>query len=240
MASPVVLAIETSQRPPGAGVAVRVGEGAVEVELIAHGSGSPRHDDDLLPAIDRLFRRVGLAPADLSGGRGSVGVSVGPGGFTGLRIAVTTAKMFAEALGAAVVAVPSALVAAEHYEGDGPLVVALASKAETFWSAHLKRSEVEGAWRVARPPGIISAAELPIDEIAAVLADAHFPSAARARCEHAGVPVIEPVFDPAACLAVTERLLDAGERSDPLALTPSYPRPPEAVTIWERRHAPGL
>src|SRR5919106_153062 len=102
---PALLAIETSQRVGG--VALRDDRGVVLVEMLAP---KKRHDDDLLPAIDRVFKRATLSPSDLAGG--AVGVSIGPGGFTGLRIAVTTAKMFAEALGANVIAVPSALVAA--------------------------------------------------------------------------------------------------------------------------------
>lgn len=71
-----------------------------------------RHADDLVPAIDRLLRRHGLAPRDL----GAVAVSIGPGGFTGLRLAVTTAKMFAFTLGVPIAAVPTAVVVAEAVE----------------------------------------------------------------------------------------------------------------------------
>ena len=188
-----------------------------------------RHDDDLLPAIDRLFARLGLAPRDL----GVVGVSVGPGGFTGLRIAVSAAKMLAEALGARIVAVPSALVAAEPFEGQGPIVVALSSKGERFWGTRLERSA--GDWQIVGEPGPVDAAEFDPGGLDAVLADQHLPGEARARCEERGVVVVEPVFDPAACLMVTGRRWQAGDTTDPLKLSPLYPRPPEAVSIWERR-----
>lgn len=51
------------------------------------------------------------------------------------------------------------------------------------------------------------------------------------------MPVIEPKFDAAALLAVSARRLAAGETADPLTLAPLYPRPPEAVSLWERRRA---
>ncbi|MCI0437109.1 MAG: tRNA (adenosine(37)-N6)-threonylcarbamoyltransferase complex dimerization subunit type 1 TsaB, partial [Gemmatimonadetes bacterium] len=134
----IVLAIETSQREgtvaaraPGLGYnhgpvaahgpatgsrAVAAGEDAanqVMVERVESAAGG--HGDDLLPAIGRLFERAGLKPHDLAGGGGAVAVSIGPGGFTGLRIGIATAKMLAESLGAKLVAVPSALVAAEAW-----------------------------------------------------------------------------------------------------------------------------
>lgn len=102
----LMLAIETSQHRGS--VAVKLPDGRIDSESL---SPKKRHDDDLLPAIDRLFARNNLKPRDLSDG--AVAVSIGPGGFTGLRIAVATAKMFAETLGAKIIAVPSALVAAE-------------------------------------------------------------------------------------------------------------------------------
>src|SRR5436190_12445195 len=124
-------------------------------------STKKRHDDDLLPAIDRLFARCGFTPRDLSGG-GAVGVSVGPGGFTGLRIAVATAKMLAETLDTKLVAVPSALVAAESIRDQtSEIIVALASKAESFWSTRLERIDYE--WRIAGTPTIADANSLSLD-----------------------------------------------------------------------------
>ena len=130
MPHPILLAIETSQRTGG--VAVSDLQGRAHAEPL---SQSLRHDDELLPAIDRLYTRLGLEPRQTR----AVGVSIGPGGFTGLRIAVATAKMLAETLGVDLVAVPSALVAAGSYRGSGPIVVALAAKGETCWATRLRR-----------------------------------------------------------------------------------------------------
>src|SRR5262245_39572606 len=148
----ILLAIETSQRLGG--IAVRAQDGTVHTEMLAP---QKRHDDDLLPAIDRLLGRLNLSQGDL----GAVGVSIGPGGFTGLRIAVTTAKMFAEALGAAIIAVPSALVAAESYQGQGPIIVALSSKGDTCWCTRLHR--VNGIWSIVGVPALVDADHLDLD-----------------------------------------------------------------------------
>ncbi len=129
MATGSLLAIETSQH--FGGVALRGLDGAIHVEPV----DTELHlDDDLIAAIDRLCRRVGITSGEL----GAVGVSIGPGGFTGLRIAVGTAKMLAETLGVRLVAVPTAHVVAESHDGDGPILVALAAKGDRFWATRLE------------------------------------------------------------------------------------------------------
>lgn len=229
---PVILAIETSQRTGG--VALRDRAGVIHTEMLA---AKKRHDDDLLPAIDRVFARAGLEPRDLAGG--GVGVSIGPGGFTGLRIAITTAKMLAEVLHADIAAVPSAFVAGEAYfqaapGSAGPIIIALASKGETFWSTRLVRTADGGIASVGEP-GLADGDSLELAGVEAVLGDEHLPLSVRARCESAGVAVVEPAFDPRACLQVASRMIVRGQVTDPLALSPLYPRPPEAVSLWEKR-----
>ncbi len=220
----ILLAIETSQGRGG--VALRDRRGLAHVERLA---SALRYDDDLVGAIERLYGRLDLEPRATE----AVDVSIGPGGFTGLRIAVTTAKMLAETLGARVIAVESALVAAESCQGPGPLLVALAAKRQTVWATRLERRE--GVWVVAGAGGITD--RLDTTGITMVLADEYLPRSMRQECLRAGVPVKEPEFAPRACLAVAARLLGGGRVADPLQLQPLYPRPPEAVTAWERRLA---
>jgi tRNA threonylcarbamoyl adenosine modification protein YeaZ len=223
----VLLAIEASQRTGG--VAVRDDRGETHAEPM---SPAGRFDDDLLPAIDRLFVRVGLT----AGRTEAVGVSIGPGGFTGLRISVSTAKMFDEALGARVVAVPSALVAAESYEGAGPILVALASKDQTAWVTRLDRGADGGRWAIVGEGSLADAGSLDLEGIAAILADRYLPQPMRDRCRAAGVEVQNPIFSPLGCLRASVRLFENSQTTDPLTLAPFYPRPPSAVSIWERRH----
>src|SRR5687767_12602677 len=111
----VTLAIEMSQRSSNIALCDR--SVRIDVEAI---SSKKRSDDDFMPAVDRLFHRMKLTPEDLQ----AVGVSIGPGGFTGLRIAVSAAKMLAETLKLDLVAVPSAIVASESTfaNGDGSAI----------------------------------------------------------------------------------------------------------------------
>lgn len=222
---PIILAIETSQR--AGGVAVRDAQGQGHAERL---SSSVGYDSDLIPAIDRLYARLGLAPAQTR----VVGVSVGPGGFTGLRIAVTTAKMLG-VLGAELIAVPSAQVAAQSYDGPGPILVALASKRETAWVTRLDRAGP--VWAVADSGRIADADTLDLGGIRAVLADAYLPESMQAVCRDKQVKVVEPEFEPLACLEIVTHLYEEeGRTVDPLILEPTYPRPPEAVTSWKKRH----
>lgn len=223
----VMLAIETSQR--AGSVALRSADGTMHHEPLRTGA---HHEDDLLPAIDRLFENSRLSPRDLD----VVAVSIGPGGFTGLRIAVTTAKIFAETLGAAVIGVPSAMVAAERYNGVGPIAVALAAKRKRLWWTVLDRDDA-GIWRISGEPGSVDDESVPLTGLSAVLGDQCLPAALRARCERRSLPVVEPQFDARAVLAVADRLHAAGEVADPLRLTPLYARPPEAVSLWDRRQS---
>jgi tRNA threonylcarbamoyladenosine biosynthesis protein TsaB len=237
---PLHLAIETSQHHGS--VAVQLPDGRIDSETLAT---KKRHDDDLLPAIDRLFARNNLKPRDLAGG--AVAVSIGPGGFTGLRIAVATAKMFAEALGTKIIAVPSALVAAEAIpranqtqtaesrQPKADCLVALSAKNNSFWLTRVEPNE--NHWQISplHAPGIADAVSMSLDGIVAVLADEHFPPDARHRCEDENVSIIPPVFEATNCLAVAERMQKNGQFTDPLQLLPLYPRQPEAVTIWQQR-----
>ena len=50
--------------------------------------GSMKHSENLLPSIEKVLRRVNLTLKDLD----FLAVNVGPGSFTGLRIAVATCK----------------------------------------------------------------------------------------------------------------------------------------------------
>jgi len=82
-AKPLILAVETSGRLGS--VAVATGQ-----EMLGESSfsGPMRHSSELFPAISALLRRFDRKPKDIE----HLYISVGPGSFTGLRIAVALAK----------------------------------------------------------------------------------------------------------------------------------------------------
>ncbi len=206
---------------------------SIEIEPL---SGAGRHDDDLMPAIERLRARLGVAPMGLR----RVCVSLGPGGFTGLRVAVTTAKMLAEVTGAEVVGVPSADVAARAlFERAGagafPALVCLASKRGT---AHvtLVRSVGVGPGKgekLGEPLGVLSESEFASLDASSVLADDHLPEGWARVAGTRGWRVVPPAFCAGVCLKLGMTMRAVPARS----LHPIYPREPEAVTRWKSRSA---
>jgi tRNA A37 threonylcarbamoyladenosine modification protein TsaB len=136
--------------------------------------------------------------------------------------------------------VPTALVVAESMSpdhaavaGDGPTLVALASKRGSFWSTRLERSTE--SWSIVGTPGLADADTLDLADVTALFGDRYLPDPVRTTCRAAHVKVLDPSFDPAACLRIATHLLAADQTVDPLALKPLYPREPEAVSLWERR-----
>lgn len=262
MAALLTLAIETSNpasSPTGDAQSVALGL------VVARGGGvapanpeppallveepvapSSRERDDLMPAIDRLFRRANRDRRDLQ----AVAVSVGPGGFTALRVAVATAKMLALGAGARrgdgiapaplpVLAVPSALVAAWPHLCPGaatrlPLAVALASKGDGAFVTHFVVGAA-GVGAVPLPDGRVqTAAELfsAGPPPATLIADAHAPEPFVTLARAHGADVLPPAFSAAACLAAAASIAPIDAR----ALAPIYGREPEAVTLWRARH----
>jgi tRNA threonylcarbamoyl adenosine modification protein YeaZ len=227
----LVLAIETSNpsswtpaAPVMPGVCLgRLAAGAWEP--LAVEAVDPRERDDLLmPAVDRAFRTVGASPRDLA----VVAVSAGPGGFTAVRIAVTTAKGLSLATGAAVVPVPSSLVAAGSVRRDGrPFAVVLASKGDDAFV-----EVYEGQGGVRGQGSVLTAADLPGLGVARLVGDAFLPASFTAWAGSAGVAVEAPIFDPRVCLAVARGCAAV----DPVGLSPIYPREPEAVRKWRLLH----
>jgi tRNA threonylcarbamoyladenosine biosynthesis protein TsaB len=232
-----VLALETTQRTGGVALS---GAGPDAPVLADRFTPARRHDDRLMPAIDAICRRAGIGPADLGG----VAVSLGPGGFSGLRIGLTTAKLLAHTLNIPVVGVPSAEVVAAGTP-DIPanarrILVVLAAKREHGWLTRLERTGEGAAWAIAvdPPPRTGDAIDVPWTDLDAVVADEHLPETFRAAAAAARVAIIPPVFDPVACLALGRARLAAGEDDDPMVLSPIYPGPPEAVVRWDALHGP--
>ena len=196
---PVNLAIETSSRRGF----VALGRGP-EVLDTAELPAKRRHNLDLIPTVDELMGRHGLGAGDLA----ELYVSLGPGSFTGLRIAVATAKMLSLTRGVKLVGVPTLDVLRRQHPDA---VVCLNVKRGTAWSAG---PDLEPAFRELaelRRPGRPLVADTLDDALPA-----------------------EP--DVAVLHHLGHAAAQANRYDDPLTLAPLYLREPEAVTLWNQRH----
>jgi tRNA threonylcarbamoyl adenosine modification protein YeaZ len=232
MADPTLtLAIETSNpssaQPGWTAVAVgRVREGGAQV--LAFGSLEPidRHDDALLPAVDRVCRGAAIDPSEL----GRVAVSVGPGGFTALRIAATAAKMLALTHGCRCIAVPTAgalVRRAEPPVGAGDIAVALGWKRDSVW---LERFVASGDRRSA---ALERTASLDLSGVSTLVCDDRFAAMLRELDRlPRDIAIREPRFDAIAVLEASAAI----KPTPALEFGPLYPREPEAVTKWRELH----
>jgi len=89
-----------------------------------------RHARDLAPAVGELVRAQGWQPRQVE----AVVVSLGPGSYTGLRVGLASAKVFAYATGCALVGVETFAVLAQQAppEADTIAVVADAQQGQVY------------------------------------------------------------------------------------------------------------
>ena len=232
MNPPKIIAIETSGRRGS--VALATGPELVGQRVF---SADTDHARDLLPEADRLCREHGWQPGDIA----QCHLSIGPGSFTGLRVAVTFARHLALASGAMLCAVPTLDVIAENcvrIEQPPPhLAVILDAKRGQVFAAvfslegGLYRRTVEA--QMADPAEVFAAAPLPTAVVGEGI-EYH-----RAAVEASGAEVLDRALwwpSAAGVHQVGWRMACAGEFTEPTHLIPHYLRRPEAVELWEKRH----
>jgi len=229
-----LLAIESSQRTCSVAIRNRAGE-----ILQRTATGDPRERDVLLPAIIELLAEAGRQASDLN----AVAVSTGPGGFTGLRVSIATAKGMCEALGIPAIDVPSALVAAMGLHSQwtphsNSVFVALAVKGDECWMTEIEvNSKGDICVRLAQS---IGADAFDCGNARHLIADDHLSSAIRCKAIESGLSILPPVFHASDCLLLAESQRDRSEVVDATDLRVRYPREPEAVTVWRARYPEGF
>ncbi len=100
-----VLAVETSGRVGS----VAIGQGDT-ILYESTFSGFMKHSAELFDSLDNLLTKTGIRPNQI----GHLYITAGPGSFTGIRIAVTLAKMTAYAIGTRIVAIDTLDALAEN------------------------------------------------------------------------------------------------------------------------------
>ena len=219
-----VLAFDTAT--PSTVVGARHGDRNVALDHEPSSGERPGHATRLLGLVDEALAAVGLELDELD----RLGVGVGPGSFTGLRIGIATARALAQAadLPLAGVSTLDALAAAAADElepGRAVLAVIDAGRGEGF----------AAGFRDGR--ALAAAAALGPDGLAALAATLEAPVAvgggavrfqAQLRAAGAAVPPAEsPLHRPDGRHLC--RLAAAAETADRDAVLPQYVRAPDAT-----------
>lgn len=223
----LILGIETSG---SVGSVALMEDGQLLRESPLAGQGQ-RHAQSLTAEMAKLFEETKRSPAHCQG----VGVSVGPGRFTGLRIGVTCAKTFAYAVGCPVTAVDTLQAIAEECPKDLAEVTVIAdaqrgdlyvghyrqengrwirSDTITFHPAKQWISSLTGTETVAGPGLERRGNEFPAN---CVLLTNHSVPTAKTICE------------------IAARQFEDGETANLWELEPYYLRKSSAEEQWDRR-----
>jgi tRNA threonylcarbamoyladenosine biosynthesis protein TsaB len=135
-----IIAIETSGRVGSVAALVGKESGAQVVREIVL-SEDQRTAQRLAPALSELLGDVGWLPPAVE----LVAVAVGPGSFTGLRIGVTAAKLFAYAVGAEVVGANTlAVLAAQSPVCVAPLWTVVDAQRRELFAARWEPTDRSG------------------------------------------------------------------------------------------------
>ncbi len=102
-----------------------------------------RSAQSLAPALNALLHAASWQPGDVQ----LVAVATGPGSFTGLRVGVTTAKLFAYAVDATVLGVNTLeVIAAQSNTQTDELWAVIDAQRQQLFAAQFSR-ESDGRWR---------------------------------------------------------------------------------------------
>jgi tRNA threonylcarbamoyl adenosine modification protein YeaZ len=205
----LVLLIDTSSAAVTAAVA-KIDDG-VEVLAKRVTIDARAHGELLAPSIENCLGEAGCSVADV----GAVVVGVGPGPFTGLRVGLVTAAVFAEARRIPAYGVCSLDAIAGALAEPDLLVAGDARRREVYWARYVDGVRVAG-------PSVDRPADVPTDAAAMTGAGARVYRDVLAR------PLLDVDYpSPLALARAAAERVRTGAPSEPL--TPLYLRRPDAV-----------
>lgn len=223
--NPVTLSLELSGRHGSIALMNRGGE-----TKASHHIGGKREEDDVFPSIEDVATTLGITPKEIE----LVVVSIGPGGFTGLRTSVAIAKMVSLASNATIISVETAIITVQQAnQGEGPFLVISSVKDNQFWLSTIVQKG--GNWSCTSKNASTETFASELNMVIGVFADELLPDEARATIEQHKVPIYQSAPDAISLLHIGLNLYQAGNSIDPSELLPLYPREPEAVRVWKAR-----
>ena len=152
-----ILAFDCSSKT----MAAAIGEGR-EILASAEAADNRNHAPYLMPMIDELFSKTKMKPQDID----VIGVTVGPGSFTGLRIGIATAKGFGDMLDIPIIPLISLDALALNYKRYHGILVPIldARKSQVYAAVYDNRN---GEMKKIQNEAAVD----PLTDLAAVLQD---------------------------------------------------------------------
>ena len=206
---PTVLAFDTSAAHCAA--ALLIGDRIItRTDDMARGQA-----EHLMPMLEEMLAKEGLAWRDLD----LIGVGVGPGNFTGIRMSVAAARGLALGLGKPAVGV--GVLEAQAFGAQGPVLSTLRAPRDMVYAQRLTDgwpdaepvfTDLDGALSLAGPDDVTV-----LGDMAQVLHDAHGLTI--------GTPVVSVIEGIALLTADPIYRMDHADRPAPLYLRPADAAP---------------
>jgi len=192
-----------------------------------------RHSQLLLPMIDGLLSRAGLALADLD----AIAYGEGPGSFTGLRIACGVAQGLAYGAGRPVVGIGTLLALAAQVGAPRVACCLDARMHEVYFAAYRR---VGDAWETVHAPGLYAPDALPAlpdgPWVGCGSGFAAYPQTRTGSCGIQLASVVSDLWPHAREIAALAAAAYARGESKPAAQAlPLYIRDKVALTVEEQR-----
>ncbi len=223
----LLLALDTSTKQ--AGVALYDGARGLVAEY--NWSSANRHTEELMPAVAQIVGQAGLKPADLA----AVGVALGPGSFTGLRVGLAAAKGLALANRLTLVGVPTLdATAYPHQSQPAPVIAVLqAGRGRVYWAPYAHGPDGWGAQQAPQLSTLVELADFVTRPF--VFVGELSPADQEVLAQAAGRPrviVLPPALRWRRAGYVADlawQRFDRGEADDPATLSPIYLQGPEGT-----------
>lgn len=133
-------------------MSIAIGDGAVPIAEW-ESDAFMRHSETLVPALGEIFAKHNIKP----GAIGCVAVGLGPGSFTGLRVGITTAKIFAYAFKIKIVGVSSLAAIAHASKLRGRVAVTRDARRGKVYAALYEMKN--GVLRELKKPALLALSE---------------------------------------------------------------------------------
>jgi len=193
-----------------------------------------RSAQTLAPAIRQALTDAGWQPSQI----GLVAVTTGPGSFTGLRVGVATAKVFAYSVGAEVLGVNTLDVIASQAPAECPTISAAIDAQRGQWVVRTYGRAAE-AMEPLDSERLVDAADwlasLPAGTVLSGPVLERLPGPVPPGVSLAPVAAWTPRAETVGALAL--RAHAAGQRGDVWSLLPHYSRRAAAEEKWEAQQA---